>query len=461
MIVNIIMLISMLPILPIIYYLMINEAEPKKNIVLGVTLPADQLDNSTVLQIVARYKKELRIWTICLIPVLIIPFFIKSFAIGFSIQMLWILVVVMLSFYPFAKYNQQLLKIKKDRDWVVTYTNTVVVDMRAASEIQVRGLTIWYLLLSVISFAPIGYAIFKWKQDEYFKWNITLLVTMASITLLCFLMNFLLRRQKGEVISEDSLRNTTMTRIRRKAWNDCFLSIAVCNTVYVVITYFYLNNKMISTMNFMLATMLYSVVIVFISIYSEFKVRKLQRKFSIDQPMDVVVDDDSNWIFGMLYYNPRDKHTLIAKRVGIGTTYNLATKAGKVITGLVLIALLSIPLSCVWIFFEEFTPISLQVENQEVIATHLKEEYKIPLNEIIELEYLTSLPRTSKKVGTGMDNLYKGDFSVKGYGNCEVCLNPETEAFLVLHTKEETYIFSDETTEKTLEVYKELKEVVQ
>jgi len=78
MIVNIIMLISMLPILPIIYYLMINEAEPKKNIVLGVTLPADQLDNSTVLQIVARYKKELRIWTICLIPVLIIPFFINS-----------------------------------------------------------------------------------------------------------------------------------------------------------------------------------------------------------------------------------------------------------------------------------------------------------------------------------------------------------------------------------------------
>ncbi|ABX40465.1 hypothetical protein Cphy_0075 [Lachnoclostridium phytofermentans ISDg] len=252
-----------------------------------------------------------------------------------------------------------------------------------------------------------------------------------------------------------------MTRIRRKAWNDCFLSLAVCNTVYVVITYFYLNNKMISTMSFMLSTMIYSVVIVFISIYSELKVRKLQRKYSMDQPMDVVVDDDSNWIFGMLYYNPRDKHTLIAKRVGMGTTCNLATKAGKVLAGFVIIALLSIPLSCVWIFFEEFTPISLQVENHELIATHLKEEYKIPLDEIIEIEYLTSLPRTSKNVGTGLDNLYKGDFSVKGYGSCEVFLNPETEAFLVLHTKEETYIFSDETTEKTIEVYKKLKEVVQ
>lgn len=461
MVVNIIMVISMLPILPIIYYLMINEAEPKKNIVLGVTLPVDELDNPVVLQMIAGYKKELRVWTLCLLPVLIIPFFIKSFAIGFSIQMLWILVVVMLCFYPFAKYNQKLSKLKKEREWSTSYTNSVVVDMKVVEIKQARSLTIWYLLLNMISFIPIGYAFFHWKKDEYFNWNVLLLVIMASITLLCFIIDLLLRRQKGEVISEDSNRNSTMTRIRKKAWKDCFLSIAVCNTIYVIITYFYLDNKMVSTMSFMFATMIYSVVIVFISIYSEFKVRKLQRKLSIDEPMDVVVDDDNNWIYGMLYYNPRDKHTLVAKRVGMGTTCNLATKAGKILAGVAIIALLSIPLSCVWIFFEEFTPISLQVRNQEVVATHLKEEYRIPLEEIIELEYMTTLPRTSKNIGTGMDKLYKGDFSVKGYGSCEVCLNPETEAFLVLHTEEETYIFSDETTEKTLEVYKELKELVQ
>ena len=461
MAVNIIMVISMLPILPIVYYLMINEAEPKKNIVLGVTLPSDQLNNPTVLQIIANYKRELRIWTICLLPVLILPFFIKSFAIGFSIQMLWVLIVVMLCIYPFAKYNQQLSKLKKDREWGFAYNNSVVVDMKAAEINKSGRLTIWYLLLNVISLLPVGYALIKWKRDQYFEWNILLLVIIASITLLFFLIDLLLRRQKGEVISEDSVRNTTITRIRRKAWKDCFLSIAVSNTVYVIITYFYLDNKRISTMSFMFATMVYSVVIVIISVYSEFKVRKLQRKLSIDQPMDVIVDEDHNWIFGMLYYNPRDKHTLVAKRVGIGTTCNLATKTGKVLTGVVIIALLSIPLSCIWIFFEEFTPISLQLNNQEVIASHLKEEYRIPLEEIKEVEYLSTLPRASKNIGTGMDNLYKGDFSVKGYGSCEVCLNPETEAFLVLYTEEETYIFSDETTEKTIEVYEELKKSLQ
>lgn len=461
MVVNIIMVVSMLPVLPIIYYLMINEAEPKKNIVLGVTLPVDQLDNPLVLQMIARYKKELRIWSLCLLPVLAVPFFIKSFAIGFSIYMIWILVVVILCIYPFAKYNQKLSKIKKEREWSSSYANTVVVDMKAVMMRQSKSLTIWYLILNVISFAPLGYAFIHWEKDEYFSGKVMLLVIMASITLLCFLIDLLLRRQKGEVISEDSIRNTTMTRIRRKAWKDCFLSMAACNTVYVVITYFYLDNKKVSTMSFMIATMVYSVVLVFISLYSEVKVRKLQRKYSLDQPMDVIVDDDINWIYGQFYYNPKDKHTLVAKRVGMGTTCNLATKAGKIVAGVVIIALLSIPLSCVWIFFEEFTPISLQVSNQEVVATHLKEEYKIPLNDITELEYLTTLPRTSKNIGTGMDNLYKGDFSVKGYGSCEVCLNPETEAFLVLHTEEETYIFSDATTEKTIEVYKELKEVIQ
>ncbi len=462
MVVNIIMVISMLPILPIIYYLMINEAEPKKNIVLGVTLPIEQLDNPSVLQIIANYKKELRIWTACLLPVLMVPFFIKSFAIGFSIFMTWILVVVILSIYPFAKYNRKLSKVKKEREWGSPYTNTAVVDMRAAKMEEARNLTIWYLILNVIGFAPLGYAFFHWEKDEYFSWNVMLLAIIASITFLFFLIDLLLRRQKGEVISEDSIRNTTMTRIRRKVWKDCFLSMAVCNTIYVIITYFYVHNKMVSTMSFMIATMVYSVVLVFTSLHSEFKVRKLQRKYSIDDhPMDVIADDDINWIYGQFYYNPRDKHTLVAKRVGMGTTCNLATKAGKFLSGAAIIALLLIPLSCVWIFFEEFTPISLRVSNQEVIVTHLKEEYKIPLEDITELEYLTTLPKTSKNIGTGMDNLYKGDFSVKGYGSCEVCLNPETEAFLVLHTEEETYIFSDETTEKTVERYKELKAALQ
>lgn len=460
MILNIIMTISFLPILPIIYYMMINEAEPKKNIVLGVTLPTQEITNPLVLEVIENYKKELRKWTLLLLPILIVPFFIPGFSIGFTIQMLWILLVVLLSFYPFAKYNERLAKIKKEQQWGTTYTNTVVVDMKLVEYKESRSLTFWYLLLNVLTFLPVGYGILCWERNDRFFWNLVVLGTEASITLLCFIFYLFLERLKGEVISENSVRNATITRIRRKAWRESFLAMAGLNTIYVIVTFFYLQETLKSTVSFMLMTMLYTIAIVVICIYCEFKVRKLQHKLSMDEPMDVVVDEDTNWIFGLLYYNPKDKHTLVAKRVGMGSSFNLATKAGKLIGAFVLLALLSIPMVCVWLFFEEYTPISLSIQNNRIISSHLKEEYTILMDDIIEVEYLTALPRASKNVGTGMDNLYKGDFSIKGYGSCEVCLNPKTEGFIVLKTTEETYILSAENTENTKKIYDKLETIV-
>ena len=56
---NIIMFVCIYPILPIICLMLRNEAKPKKNIVIGVTLPAAAIAGEEVAEICRKYRKTL------------------------------------------------------------------------------------------------------------------------------------------------------------------------------------------------------------------------------------------------------------------------------------------------------------------------------------------------------------------------------------------------------------------
>ena len=145
------------------------------------------------------------------------------------------------------------------------------------------------------------------------------------------------------------------------------------------------------------------------------------------------VEDDRNWIGGMLYYNPRDSHTIVDKRVGIGTTVNMATKAGKGTILFIIIALLMLPLVCVWVIAEEFTPIHLEIENQSLCAEHIRTDYEISL-----------------------DDLEKGTFKISGEGECQVFLNPQNKKFLYFTANGKNYYMSGIDDTETEEIYQEI-----
>lgn len=61
------------------------------------------------------------------------------------------------------------------------------------------------------------------------------------------------------------------------------------------------------------------------------------------------------------YLQFKDSHTLVDKRFRTGLTMNLATKAGKVLLVFTAATLLLIPILCIWLIFEEFTPVHLEI----------------------------------------------------------------------------------------------------
>lgn len=169
-------------------------------------------------------------------------------------------------------------------------------------------------------------------------------------------------------------------------------------------------------------------------------------------------DDDKYWKWGLIYYNPDDERNMVEKRVGIGTTCNMARPIGNVLNIVLIITLVGTVAMCGWLMLEEFTPIHLQVIDNTLQAKQYKVDYKIRISDIDEIYLLEDTPRMSKSSGTNLDNLYKGDFYVpEEHHGCRVFINPQNKLLIKIKANGKIYYlggYDDKETKKVYELCK-------
>ena len=143
----------------------------------------------------------------------------------------------------------------------------------------------------------------------------------------------------------------------------------------------------------------------------------------------------------------------------MGMTTNMARPWGKASIVVAILALAWIPFMCLWMIFEDFTPIQVIVGEQSMACTHLKVEYEIPLEDIASVEIVEDLPMWhTKKYGTATDTLEKGRFASVEEGNFYEFLNPENGCFLRIEAGEEVYYISGVDDAATMQVYEKLRD---
>ena len=457
MILNIIFVICIYPILPILYFVMRTNSKPKKNVLIGVTLPSEFLADDEVTEICNQFKNEIKRIMIIYALIPIAFFFVGYMSIALTLWLVWMLGVIFGTLWSYIKYNKKLNLLKAEKQWRIKNVNKTFVDIKTVAENISTINKPLFALTIIISSIPGLYELVQAPKTKSFLPNVIITISIGFITLLCFIIGILMDRQKAEVISLNSNINANFNRAKKRIWSKCWIYMAWINTAYTIAIWACIENVFSSGMVFMLLSMVYTILIIFICIRACLNIRKMQQKIVGEDFEQVLCDDDSNWIYGMIYYNPNDKHTMVDKRVGIGTTVNMATATGKWFGGFAIISILIIPVMCIWLMFEEFTPISLKLSNNQIVAEHLKVEYTINIDDIKEIKIITQLPRTQKRMGTGMDKLEKGSFSVDGYGDCDLCLNPQNKTFIVVTTADNTYFLSDEDNAVTQKVYEEVE----
>ena len=458
--VNIMMLVAMYPMMMIVCFVMYTGMKPKNGMAFGCTVSEVRMKNETLKEIERQWSVETKrnIVITALLP--LTAFFTPYASIQITIWTIWVFVLIVLLEIPFIKANAKVKDIKRSMGWYDKENPESFIELKAAGEVRRVKVGTFMVpfavsLLAVVvvyalSFVENGFI----KNAEYVQGFGTIIIMFALLNLVILLTARWMDGQKTEVISTQSDVNINYARAKKNIWKDYWLASSWLTTVYVWVCAV----SLIFNMHFDLAVLagcvVYSVLLIGLLFPVIKKTREVEARYEKERDIVIAGDEDRYWIWGTLYNNPNDKHTMVSLRNGMGTTVNLATKAGKIWWAVSVIAILSVPVLCGWLIFEEFTPISLSIYEDELHATHLKLEHELPITEIENLELVDDLPALTKSVGSAMDTLAKGSFRVKGTGEkCILFLNPQNELFLRFEADGQVYYMSGFNDEETREIY--------
>lgn len=448
--------VCMYPFVFLMYFFLKNEATPKKNIYFGITLNKEQAAVPEVAQITATYNKQMKtlFWIMMLAPVPM--FFVPWFSIFMMLWLWWVLASVICFFMPFGLANKKLKVLKVEKGWKQAENLPVFAEIKGAGEIR-RVHCYHFLPPCVIGMVIGGLALTLNRGGRVETLNV-LVGTFSIITFLFWAAAVWMDKQKTGIISTNSEINVNYARAKKNLWKNFWMTCAWVNTVYMASLVFALDADRGLTKIFITATVIYVVLTVVMLAWLIKKKQKLDVRYreymDLQQP-----DDDDNWIMGMFYYNPKDKHTMVEKRIGMGATINLATIAGKLLAVFCSIWILVIPVADVWMILTEFTPIRLEITEDRLVASQLGEDYSIPVIIVEDVKLLTELPKWSKVSGTGMKELKKGTFRIPEVGRCEVFLNPTNGVFIRFEAAGTVYYMSGADDGETMSVYEMLIEL--
>lgn len=419
----------MLPVLPIVYFMQKNECKPKKNIIVGVTLPYEAQGDAEVLALLERYRKELKRMCWVMLAAVVPGLFVRSLGLFITYYVTWAVAIGAVLAVPYIRCNKSLRQLKEARGWRRTEdAPQVVADLAAAAE-EMRWLSPWWFLPPfLISLVPLAFAGEVW-------WAWTACAALVPVFYLCYRY---LYRNRAEVVDADSQRTMALTRIRRYNWGKVWLVTAWSTGLFNLLLWLTLDHVWLC----MGVCLLFGAVTLVEAVGIEFRVRRLQEKLTADSGQGYYVDEDDRWIWGMFYYDPNDARLMVNARVGVGTTANLARRPAQVIMALVLVLLLACPLMGVWIMGMERAPVELGVTETELVGSHYGGKWRVALEDIGSVEVLEERPPLQRVAGTGMDSALTGQFNADGWGRVTCCIDPRTGPWLLVTAEDGTrYLF--------------------
>ncbi len=447
---NVLLFIAMYMIVPILYFMLRNEAKARKNIILGVTLPYRAREDEDLLGLVKWYKIWLSLTMLALSLAVIPALFIGYISVKTTYYLCWLLVAIVLPFWPYVRCHLKLKKMKAEKGWTLEAPGRSYIDIKVALMPKKTVSVWWFLPPFLISLLPVFFTLFKNGGEFKAVGPVLLMYVIDTLLIVLFYIIYqFINRQKSEMIDDNTALSVALTQVRRYHWSRCWLFSAWATGLFNLALWVYADNMFLMT----IVACLYTVAILYIVLRAEFKTRKAQYEMTKESGKRFYIDDDEVWILGMFYYNPNDTRFMVNDRVGIGMSVNYARRGAQVLMAFAVLILLAMPLMGVWLIDEEFTPVSLSFDSRALVAVHTKPKYIIELDDIEQLALLEELPPTYRISGSSMDSLRKGTYEVGEYGSCLVLLDPNTAPFLYIKTADRQYILGSADAAQTQRMY--------
>lgn len=460
MVLNLILGISMYPIVLILFLVQKGSVGKEKDKKLfGIACEEEWLSTEQRAEILKRYQRTMKRYLILLLlfPVVIFP--IPYMSISLTMWCAWIYAGMILCVLPYMReygnlyaYKQRMLQEKEKfhgDNSSVQYT-----EIKSAGKVRTVRL-LDFLPQGLFSILATGIAFWKLYHTAGSQF-VMLIGTFAVCTLVFWLCAVWADGMKTTVISYNSDVNVNYSRAKKQILKHYLCMMAWVNTLFVWVA---LGTILaagewtdLSYSVIVWGSIVEGVILLGVGYLACKKNDALELQYNAQKDLENE-GEEKNWIGGIFYHNPKDRHTMVPKRVGVGTTCNLATPGGKVFVIVAILGLLIAPISCVWAMVDEFTPISLTCQNQVITARQVKKDYEIPVDSIVHISMQEEVPQGRRMKGTGMDNLLKGTFNNREEGRVQFFLNPQNHVFLRVETEDQIYYLGGYDDAQTREVY--------
>ena len=447
----------MYPMLLILYAIMRYYGKPRAGLLFGAGMQPGWEQEPEVEAIRRRFRKEMLIWLLILavVPVVTLP--IPYMSVSTSFWLIWCFGALALMEVPFARANHALRRWKAERGYTGQQEGRRLVEIRDLGELRCLRWTS-FLAPTLLGFAGAAAALVSvWGRPEAFGVG-SVAISFALMTPIFGWAGLWMDRQRQKVVSSDSQVNLNYNRARRMLWKKFWILMAWLTTALTVA----FGGATVVDADAGMALLIwgtigYTVVLLLLCVELLRRQNKLDSAYRDKMDLVGFSDDDACWLGGLIYYNPKDTKTMVEKRVGVGTTMNMATPGGKAMGVFLLLVLLGVLVLCAWLVRLEFTPIHLSLEGDTLVAEQLKEDYTIPLDTIEDVSLVEDLPAMVRTNGTGMTTLSKGSFRIRETGEgCQVFLNPQNDVFLRVEAGDTTYYLGGQDDQETLAVYDSL-----
>jgi len=423
------------------YFFAANLRLPKKNIILGVTVPYAHHAEQAVEAVSARYLKRIRIMTVISL-ILGLPIFFVAISIQTFILLTVLLIYIAGDMVIFVGANRALKAVKRESNWAESaHTVPAVADFRAMEEKNRPISRLVFLLPCLVAAVPLVFIVPEIIQGTI-EWGQVIGYGVIVATLpLIFVLGEAIRRQNAEIVGTNSDFNVILTRIRRREHLRCMALIAWMLALIALVIWF---QTAVSEFLFIGVIVILTIVVMVYAFRAEFAVRRAQERFTKLVGDTLAVDDDEYWLWGLIYYNKDDKRLIIKDRIGINMSVNMGRPIGLILMLASALVLLAMPLIGVWVMAQEFSPIRYELEGNTVIVRHVTTR-QFDLGEHFEVEFLDTLPSGTRTNGTAVGTLQSGHFNFRDIGSAWVLLHADQPPFILLTTEGgQRLIFNDD-----------------
>ena len=443
-----------------------NSAKtPDHNGVFGVTLPPEEQNRPEVKKVEARFGKLCLKWGIILTLTFVpVPALLEAVPNRIALSAVYLMAWAVASMYcinrPFRIVRRVLLEIKRKNGWCFGAMHETAVDTKASLLKNRSALPAWLFLPAAV--IP---AILLLTAHGPFRVGIIIAafsdIALKGVFFRCYLTA---KRLKTKVWSENSEINVAVNCERQRVWSQFWVITAYWDSVACV-TGFMLYGLSGSGPYWLTAVLVlsgFAELALIVGTNSAFR-RFRERILAADETPVLTDDDDywkDSWFAGSVYCNPNDSSTMVEKRVGDGTTPNVATKKGWAFCygGMIFAALLIAGLSAFFLI-SDFSTTALRIDSASHTVSIDTAFYgtKFPEASIKSVTLIDSIPKSSRTNGSDDGYTAVGHFTVDGYGPSLLYVHENRPPYIVVRLSDKYIFYNEQTREQTEAVYRRLQ----